>query len=65
MDGTKYHLILKATDPFGTPVFFDAEFLAFPTASCTLAQHYASKIWYEMQEDFDKCLAEAKEASPE
>lgn len=29
--------------------FASFEFDAFPTASCTLAQHFAAKAWYELQ----------------
>jgi len=37
------------------------EFEAFPTASCTLAQHFAAKCWYNLQAR----LTEPKEGSHE
>lgn len=37
------------------------EFEAWPSASCTLAQHNAAKLWYLLQSKLDP--ADAKEAS--
>ena len=62
---TKYRLSLvawnndkNATNWFPHESF---EFEAFPTASCTLAQHYAAKAWYALQSRLD----EPKEGSTE
>jgi hypothetical protein len=53
--GLKYRLTLTADQQ--TESF---EFEAWPTASCTLAQHYAAKCWYLLQER----LTEPQEGSP-
>lgn len=48
----------KHADPETFTVQF--EFEAFPSASCTLAQHYAAKCWYSLQARLD-----SKEESPQ
>jgi hypothetical protein len=37
------------TEPRDFPKSESFEFEAFPTASCTLAQHFAAKAWYALQ----------------
>lgn len=48
---TRFRLTIASLDheefPIGCESFY---FEAFPTASCTLAQHFAAKAWYALQE---------------
>lgn len=58
---TKFRITLVALDSEDNPFYCESFwFEAFPTASCTLAQHFAAKAWYALQSR----LTEPKEGSP-